>query len=65
MLLNQFSAQSNLPAEEAVETPELSSFNGFSAGRERKRLDNVLGGLIIYRMKAVRAALAALLGAGA
>ena len=48
-----------------METPELGSFSGFSAGRERKRLDNVLGGLIIYRMKAVRAALAALLGAGA
>ena len=65
MLLNQFSAQSNLAAQKAVGMPKRSGINGFSAGGKRERLGNVLCRLIICRVTAVRTAGAALLGAGA
>jgi hypothetical protein len=62
MLLNQFAAQSNLAARKAVGTGE---FSGSSAGCERERVGNVLGGLVFCRMTAVRTARAAFLGASA
>ena len=65
MFLNQFSAQSNRAAQKAVGMPKRSGINGFSAGGKRERLGNVLCRLIICRVTAVRAARAALLGAGA
>ena len=47
-------------------TANISGFEGFSVGRERERRRNFLGGLVVCSVTAaVRAARAALLGAGA
>ena len=64
MLLNQFGAESNLAAEKRWERANPANLTESSAGRERER-GNFLGRLIICRVTAVRAARAALLGAGA
>jgi hypothetical protein len=65
MLLNQFGVEGNRSAKKAVETAEISEFKGFSAGRERESRSSFLRGLVVGRLAAVRAAGAALLGAGA
>jgi hypothetical protein len=65
MLLNQFGDESNRSTKKAVETAQIRGFRGLLAGRERESRSSFLRGLVIGRVAAVRAAGAALLGAGA